>query len=318
MKALVTGASGFVGGAVVRRLAADGLPVRAASRRPIPDLPRGVEQVIVGDLGPGTDWSEALAGVDVVVHAAARVHVMRDVAADPLGEFRRINVDGTLALARQAARSGAGRFVFLSSIKVNGESTPPGRPFTPDDASAPVDPYGVSKLEAEQGLLAIAQETRMSIVIIRPVLVYGPGVKGNFLSMMRWVQKGLPLPLGAVDNRRSLVALDNLVDLIVTVMRHPAAAGRVFLAADGEDLSTTMLLRRTAAALGRPSRLIPVPAVLLRAAARLAGRSAIADRLLGTLQVDIEEARRRLGWSPPVTVDAALRQTAGDFQARRE
>lgn len=300
---------------MVRRLATDGVPVRAAVRRPLPDLPAGVDQAVVGDLAAGTDWAAALDGVDTVVHAAARVHVMKDDAADPLAEFRRVNVEGTLALARQAARAGVRRFIFLSSIKVNGERTSQGLPFTADDAPAPVDPYGVSKLEAEQGLFAIGRDTAMEIVVVRPVLVYGPGVKGNFLSMMRWLHRGVPLPLGAIDNRRSLVALDNLVDLIVVAMRHPAAAGRVFLAADGDDLSTTMLLRRTAAALGRPARLLPVPAALLRLPARLLGREGVADRLVGSLQADISAARTHLQWSPPVAVDAALAETARHFLA---
>ena len=300
---------------MVRRLASDGVPVRAAARRPLPALPAGVDQAVVGDLAADTDWAAALDGVDVVVHAAARVHVMNDDAADPLAEFRRVNVEGTLALARQAARAGVRRFVFLSSIKVNGEGTAPGRPFTADDAPAPVDAYGVSKLEAEQGLFALARDSSMQIVIVRPVLVYGPGVKGNFISMMRWLHRGVPLPLGAIDNRRSLVALDNLVDLIVVAMRHPAAAGRVFLAADGDDLSTTMLLRRTAAALGRRARLLPLPATLLRLPARLAGREAMADRLIGSLQADIGAARTHLQWSPPVAVDAALAETARHFLA---
>lgn len=319
---VVTGAAGFIGRALVERLLAGGVPTVAAVRRPPPRSasvhpPTGGQMVAVGDLGPHTDWRGPLAGVDCVVHLAARVHVMHERAADPLAEFRRVNVDGTLALARQAAAAGVRRFIFVSSIKVNGEGTAPGRPFAADDVPAPADAYGISKLEAERSLLALAAETGMQIVIIRPVLVYGPGVKANFRSMMSWLNKGVPLPLGAIDNRRSLVALDNLVDLIVTCMNHPAAAGQVFLASDGEDLSTTELLRRMGTALGRPARLLPVPAAWLDGAARLLGKGAITQRLCGSLQVDIEKTRGMLGWTPPVTVDEALRETARHFLAQR-
>lgn len=319
---LVTGAAGFVGSALIDRLRSDGVPAVAAVRRSPPQSASvhpvvGGRIVAVGDMGPDTDWRGALAGVDCVVHLAARVHVMRDRAADPLAEFRKVNVDGTLALARQAAAAGVRRFIFVSSIKVNGESTAPGRPFAADDAPAPVDAYGISKLEAERSLFALAAGTDMQIVIIRPVLVYGPGVKANLRSMMVWLSRGVPLPLGAIDNRRSLVALDNLVDLIMTCLDHPAAAGQVFLVSDGEDMSTTELLRRMGAALGRPARLLPVPAGWLNGAARLLGKRDLAVRLCGSLQVDIEKTRDALGWSPPVTVDEALRATACHFLTQR-
>ncbi|MDB5905724.1 MAG: galE, partial [Betaproteobacteria bacterium] len=273
---LVTGASGFVGRAVVERCVADPRwRVRAAVRGNPAVIPEGAQAAHVGDIGPDTDWRDALDGVDVVVHAAARVHMMSDAAADPLEAFRRVNVAGTLNLARQAATARARRFVFISSIKVNGEATH-ARPYTAADAPAPLDPYGVSKHEAEEGLRALARETSLEVAIIRPVLVYGPGVKANFLSMMRWLHRGIPLPLGALHNRRSLVALDNLVDLIHTCVDHPAAANETFLVSDGEDLSTTALLERTALALGARARLLPVPPQLLAAAARALGKADLA------------------------------------------
>jgi nucleoside-diphosphate-sugar epimerase len=289
--------------------------LRGSVRQRLLNIPGSVEQALVDDLGPDTSWTHALSGIDAVVHTAARAHVMRDTAPDPLAEFRRVNVSGTLALARQAAAAGVKRFVFISSVKVNGEGTEPGRPYRASDRPAPVDPYGVSKHEAEQGLLQLAHETGMSVSIIRPVLVYGPGVKGNFLTLMRWLHKGIPLPLGAIQNRRSFVALDNLVDLIVTCLDHPAASGRIFLVSDGEDLSTTTLLQRVAAALGRTARLVPVPAMALFAVARLLGKADIAQRLCGSLQVDISSTRGLLGWAPPVGVDQALAETTLHFLA---
>jgi len=314
VKALVTGATGFIGAALIERLSAEeGFKLRAAVRRPAPRPVAGVTYAQVGELGSNTSWGAAVRGVDVVVHTAARVHVMNDAVVDPLSEYRRANVEGTLCLAREAASAGARRFVFLSSIKVNGEGTPLGQPYRADDSPAPVDPYGVSKLEAEEGLRQLLHGTGTELVVIRPVLVYGPGVKANFLAMMRWVHKGLPLPLGNVPNKRSLVALDNLVDLIRACCVHPAASNQTFLAADGEDLSTTELLARMAAALGRRARLFPVPVEVLRGAATILGRRGIAQRLFGSLQVDVSKARDRLGWAPPVSVDDALRKTARHY-----
>jgi len=312
---LVTGASGFVGRSLVTRLAARG-SVRVALRRPLSEaLPAGVE-VAQAELAPDEDWSGALPGVHAVVHCAARVHVMNDQSENPLAEFRRVNVDGTIRLARQAALAGVRRFIFLSSIKVNGEQTRPGAPFVADQTPNPEDFYGISKMEAEEGLRLLARETGMEVVIIRPPLVYGPGVKANFLAMMRWLKRGIPLPLGAVtENRRSLVALDNLVDLIVNCLDHPAAANQTFLVSDGESLSTAALLRRMGVALGRPARLIPVPVPLLQMGAALLGKRDMAQRLCGSLEVDIGKTRELLGWTPPISVDEGLRRTAAHWLA---
>lgn len=317
MRTLVTGASGFVGQAVIRRLKRDGgVAVRGAFRTLPAPSSDGIEARPVGDLGPDTDWRDALADVDVVIHCAARVHVMHDIEADPLAAYRRSNVDGTLHLARSAVRAGCRRLVFISSIKVNGEATETGCPFSEDSPLAPCDPYGISKLEAEQGLFALVRETGLEVVVVRPPLVYGPGVKANFQSMMGWLQRGVPLPFGAIDNRRSLVGLDNLVDLVARCATHPAAANQVFVAGDGEDLSTTELLTRVARALGRPARLLPVPAAWILIAARMLGRQGLATRLCGSLQVDTTKARTLLGWLPPDTVDEGLRKTVADYLAR--
>ena len=303
---LVTGASGFVGGAILAKGCNIALPLRAAVRRQTVALPPSVEMIMVNGLAADTDWCRALQGVEVVVHAAARVHVMQDSASDPLAEFRRVNVAGTLSLARQAAQAGVRRFVFISSIKVNGMETPQGQPFTADDLPTPVDAYGISKFEAEEGLKKISKETGIEFVIIRPPLVYGPGVKGNFLSMIRWLQSGIPLPLGAIHNRRSLVALDNLVDLIMTCIWHPNAANQIFLVSDGEDTSTTELLRRTSVALGKLVFLLPVSEVLLCKTLSILGKASYAQRLCGSLQVDIVKTCEMLSWSPVVDMDAAL------------
>jgi len=243
---------------------------------------------------------------------------MREHAADPLIEFRRVNVDATLALAKQAAVAGVKRFIFISSIKVNGEETVTGHPFRADDIPAPLDPYGVSKYEAEQGLLALANTSEMEIVIIRPVLIYGPGVKANFLSMMTWIDRKIPLPLGGlVDNRRSMVAIDNLIDLISACLDHPAAANQIFLVSDGEDLSTACLLRRVGNALGTPAILFPIPAWMLVLCASLIGKSSVAQRLCGSLQVDISKTTSLLKWAPPVTLDLALKKTASFFHSHK-
>jgi nucleoside-diphosphate-sugar epimerase len=303
---LVTGANGFVGAALAARLTQDGYAVRGSVRRSAATLPGGVTPVPVADLGADADWSAALDGVDAIVHCAARVHVMRDQAPDPLAAFRQVNVQGTLRLARQAAAAGVRRFVYLSSVKVLGEFTPPGQPFQAHAVPAPQDAYGQSKLETELALQALAQSVAMELVIVRPPLVYGPGVGANFAALMRWVQRGWPLPLGALENRRSLVARDNLVDLLCLCLHHPAAAGQVFLVSDGEDVSSPDLVRRLALAMRRPARLWPVPQRWLECAAAVLGKRAAVQRLCSSLQVDMEKTHAQLGWQPPLGLDQGL------------
>ena len=310
MSILISGAGGFVGRALVTELILRDMQVKVAIRS-ASQFPSIVEICAIDTIDAETHWRCALQDLDVVIHLAARVHVMHETTADPLTEFRQVNVLGTLNLARQAAAAGVRRFVFVSSIKVNGEATQPGAPFTADDAPAPLDSYGVSKMEAEQGLREIALQTGMEVVIIRPPLVYGPGVKANFAAMMRWLKRGVPLPLSAIHNHRSLVALDNLVDLIVTCLTHPAAANQTVLVADGEDVSTTELLQRMGQAMGRPARLFPVPVSWLKLAAAMVGKPDVAQRLCGSLQVDIEKTRRLLGWTPPISLDEGLKRAAG-------
>ncbi|MHA3737423.1 UDP-glucose 4-epimerase family protein [Pseudomonas sp. Eth.TT006] len=313
-RVVVTGASGFVGSAVVDALVADQhyTPV-AVMRSASPDKIAHSESFRISDLTSTTDWHDGLKGASVVVHAAARVHVMQELATDALAEFRKVNVEGTINLARQAAQAKVKRFIFISSIKVNGESTVLGHPFTADDTPAPSDPYGVSKKEAEDLLRQIGSETGMEIVIIRPTLIYGPGVKANFRNMMAWLKKGIPLPFGAIHNKRSLVSLDNLVSLILVCLEHPNAAGETFLVSDGVDLSTTELLEKTAVALKVKSRLIPIPEQFLTFCAVSLGRRALSQRLCGSLQVDIGKTRSLLEWNPPVSVVDALDKTAKEF-----
>lgn len=318
MNLLLTGATGFLGSRLATALQSKPVvKLTAAVRRRI-EIP-AARIVEIQGLDASTDWSTALANQQVVIHAAARAHIMKDEVADPLEEYHRVNVDGTLSLARQAAAAGVKRFIFISSIKVNGEQTRLDQVFTASDTPAPEDAYGISKWEAEQGLQQLATETGMEMVIIRPPLVYGPGVKGNFASMIKLVTSGLPLPFGVIHNQRSLVAVDNLVDLIITCVDHPAAANQVFLAGDGRDLSTTELLQGVALSMGRHARLIPVPAPLLMLGAKLLGKKAVAKRLLGSLQVDISKTRDLLGWEPPISVEEGLKRcfTADNSRAER-
>ncbi|MEZ1321134.1 SDR family oxidoreductase [Pseudomonas fluorescens] len=312
LQVLVTGATGLVGEAVVFRLLLDKRYTPVAAVRATTRL-SGLCRIVPFDLELPTGMPE-LRGIDVIVHCAARVHVMNEKGADGLAAFRKINVEGTVRLARRAAECGVKRFIFISSIKVNGEGTPRNKTFKATDLPAPVDAYGISKREAEDALRQVCEETGMELVVIRPPLVYGPGVKANFLSMVRWLDRGIPLPLGAIDNRRSLVAIGNLTDLVLTCIDHPAAAGEIFLVSDGEDLSTTQLLRRTALALGKSARLVPVPAGLLQAAASMVGKSGIAERLCGNLQVDIQRTCELLGWRPPINTEKALRQTVEHYR----
>jgi len=318
MRILLTGSTGFVGRGLLERMSTHvGMETVAVVRDSSAELPKDVATFRIGDMGGNTDWQSAMEGIDAVIHCAARVHVMSAPSSDPLAEFRQVNVNATLNLAEQAARAGVRRFIFISSVKVNGEGTESGKPYLADSPPAPLDPYGISKMEAEQGLRELASETGMEVVIIRPVLVYGPGVKANFRSMMSWLSKGVPLPLGAIHNSRSLVALDNLVDLIVTCIDHPNAANQTFLVSDAEDLSTTELLQRMGQALGAPARLLRVPAPLLRMGAAVLGKGSVAQRLCGSLQVDISKTRELLGWTPPVNVDDALRRTAEHYLAKK-
>ena len=315
MRLLISGAGGFLGSALSRRLAV--LPnsevIGIYRRAPTSgDFLPGCAPLI-GNLDANQDWSGLPRQSHVLVHAAARVHVMNDTAPDPLAEYRTTNVEGTLNLARQAAAAGLRRFIYISTLKVNGESTRDGSAFSADDAPAPLDAYAVSKWEAEQGLREMAARTGLEVVIIRPPLVYGPGVKGNFRSMMRWLRRGIPLPLAAIGNRRSLVNLDNLLDLIVTCIDHPAAANQTFLVSDGEDLSTPALLKRTAAALGTRARLVRAPIWLLRAGAAALGRPGAVRRLSESLCADISKNRRLLDWAPPASIDDGLKKTAAEF-----
>lgn len=306
-KVLVTGASGFIGSALCNTLFARDIPFVGAVRKKSMHT-----QFEVGDLTPGTRWSEALIGCDVVVHLAARVHVMADNSSDPLSAFREMNVNMTLNLARQAAEQGIRRFVFVSSVKVNGDETSD-RAFTAFDSPAPADPYGQSKLEAENALMELSRRTGLEVVIIRPPLVYGPGVGANFSKLMKLVKAGVPLPFSSIRNRRSIVALDNLVDLLIAATQHPAAPGHTFLVSDNNDISTPDLMRMISRNMGNNLCLFPVPVSLLSAAAAIAGKSPEASRLIGSLQVDIRHTMATLDWNPVVDMESAVNRTVAHF-----
>jgi len=309
---LVTGANGFVGRHLCTALAKRMIDFKPVLRKTSADFSSNVPELIA-EINAQTDWSDALVDVECVVHLAARVHVMQDAHANPLEEYRRANVYSTLNLARQASNAGVKRFVFMSSAKVNGEFSHSGRPFVADDLPRPSDPYGVSKLEAESALMKLSQDTGMEVVVIRSPLVYGAGVKANFFSMMRWLNRGLPLPFGSIHNQRSLVFVDNLVDLIVRVLDHPKAAGQVFLVSDDEDVSTTRLLKTISSSFGKQNLLIPVPAFLLKALLSAIGQRGLSDRLLASLQLDISQTKKILEWEPPVSFQAGIKKTTAAY-----
>jgi nucleoside-diphosphate-sugar epimerase len=309
MKFLVTGANGFVGKALCTELLRRGEAVSAAVRS-ASSVVEGVESIVVGAIDGNTNWRSALSDVDVVIHLAARVHVMKDKAVDPLAEFLKVNLHGTENLARQAAQAGVKRFVYLSSIKVNGESTTGNQPYSESDQPNPQDPYGISKWRAEQALQRIAQETGLETVIVRSPLIYGPGVRGNFISLMNAIDKGLPLPLAGAQNLRSLLYVGNLVDALIACATHPAAAGQTYLLSDGEDVSTAMLVEKIAQAMGHKNRSFYFPPSLLLAVAGVLGKSAQVGRLFGSLQVSNQKICRELNWHPPFTLQQGLYSSA--------
>lgn len=315
-KILVTGATGFIGQAIIPELLARKFSVSAAVRHMTPALPDSVTQIEVGDFASLADNIPALQGIDVVIHLAARAHVMNETDSDPLTAFRKINTTATLKLATQAEKSGVKKFIFISSIKVNGETSLPDQPFTPEHTTPPTDPYGLSKYEAEHGLLSLAQSSKMQVVIIRPPLVYGPGVKANFAKLIKWINKGIPLPFGAIKNQRSFVALDNLVSFICHCILHPKATNEIFLIADNEDISTTRLLQKMTKAFGKKSLLFPFPTGLMRFAAQLINKPELANRLFDSLQVDSSKARDLLGWKPVVSMDEQLKKLAENYKGQ--
>lgn len=316
MKLLITGANGFVGKPLCAELLRRGHTTRAAVRSSA-TVPEGEQAIVVGDISGATDWTHALRDVDVVMHLAARVHVMKDAAADPLAEFLKVNLHGTENLARQAARAGVKRLVYVSSIKVNGERTTGMQSFSESDTPAPQDSYGISKWQAEQALLRIAQETGLEIAIVRPPLVYGPGVKGNFISLLKAIAKGIPLPLAGTNNVRSLIYVGNLADALIVCATHPSAAGQTYNVSDGEAVSTSVLIEKIAHALERPNRSFYFSPGLLRAVAALSGRSDQVDKLFGSLLLSDRKIRDELGWTPPYSLEQGLRATAEWYIAQR-
>lgn len=314
---LVTGAGGFVGRITCARLYEKGFSARAVVRVEAgPPIAGAHDTFTVREIGPATDWQNAFESIETVVHLAARVHVIRDKARDSLGEFRKVNVAGTERLAIQAAHAGVKRFVFVSSIKVHGEETQ-GKAFSEVDRPDPKDSYGISKWEAEQALIRVARQTGLEVVIIRPPLVYGPGVKGNFLTMLKVLRRRVALPLGAITNCRSLLYVENLVDVLVLFASHPAVAGETFLVSDGEDVSTPELLRKLGQALDVPTRLLSVPPSVLKLGGAMLGKAGALERLLGSLVVDSGKIRRDLGWTPPFSLNEGLQKTAEWFKRSR-
>lgn len=314
---LVTGASGFVGLALCSALA-NQFPSRFTVRKKSSSSLFGNLDLHEASLSSDQDWSSIVSGVSVIVHCAARVHVMKDKPTDALADFRHINVDGTLNLALQAAKAGVKRFIFISSIGVNGAETFT-QSFTPCDMPSPVTPYAISKYEAEIGLLDLANNTKMEVVIIRPPLIYGPNAPGNFLRLMKLISLGIPLPLkGASHNKRSFIYIDNLINFIIQCIAHPLAANQVFLVSDGDDVSTASLIKKIGFALGKPTQLIFMPFVLLSLIGKLTGKSENINQLFGSLQVDIEKTKYLLGWEPPVTLDEGIRTTASDWLKKKQ
>jgi nucleoside-diphosphate-sugar epimerase len=319
LKILVTGATGFVGAPLIELLSSQGHQVIGTVRAaPLPgDSFSGVEFKAVGDIHGSLDWMPHLTCIDAVVHLANRAHVMNESDANLLALYRTINTEGTLQLARQAAAAGVKRFIFISSVKVNGESTLPGQRFSPASENIPTDPYGLSKYEAEQGLKELILKTAMDVVIIRPPLIYGPGVKANFLKMVQWVEKGFPLPLGSIANQRSLLGIDNVLNFISVCLTHPKAAGKTFLISDDHDVSTTKLLKEIASAMHRPPRLLPIPQFVLEKGLILLGQGHMAERLCGSLQLDITLAKTLLSWKPPFSFKDQLNKTVVAYLSQR-
>jgi nucleoside-diphosphate-sugar epimerase len=316
MKVLVTGATGFIGRALINLFDTDTLVV--ALRNRVGALPEAIKQIEVGELSKSTIWTLAFKDIDTVIHVAGRAHVANDRGIDPISEFRRVNTDATLALAQNAANKGVRRFIFVSSIGVNGNNN--SQAFTESDRVNPQEYYAISKYEAEEGLLKLAEETGMEVVIVRPPLVYGPNAPGNFGSLVNWVNKEVPLPFGSIHNQRSLVALDNLVDFIALCAdreKSPKAANQVFLISDGEDVSTTQLLQKVAKAFNKKAFLLPIPVWLMTFVAKILGKGDVANRLFGSLQVDSSKARDLLGWKPITTMDEQLQKTAQAYLSEK-
>ena len=318
MKILITGTNGFVGLPLAQHLITAGHQVVGAVRSNdlVTTVNPHIQLKAIGNIDGVTDWQDCFGGVECVIHLANRAHVMDEESSNTLAVYRKVNAEGTLNLARQAAAAGVNRFIFISSIKVNGESTLPGQALTHKDQHVPIDPYGLSKYEAELGLKLIAEQTNLDVIVIRPPLIYGPGVKANFLKMMEWVEKGIPLPLGAIQNQRSMLGLDNLINFIELCLTHPDAAGQTFLVSDDHDVSTTELLKEIAAAMHRPSRLLSIPQYFIEKLLVLFNQRHISERLCGSLQLDISLAKTRLAWKPPHTFKDQLNKTVLDYLSR--